>query len=88
MDGMRQLKQLEFELTLSTEPTGEAQRSAERGPEPSTTKGAPESPADTRHLMEEICERNNLLRALKQVRRNGGSPGVDGMTVKELLGRV
>ncbi len=52
MDGMRQLKQLEFELTSSTEPMGEAQRPAEGGPESSTAKGAPESPADTRHLME------------------------------------
>ncbi len=84
MDGMRQPNQLEFELTLSTDPKGEAPRSAEQGPEPSTTKSEPKSPADTRHLMEEVCERSNLLRALKQVRRNGGSPGVDGMTVKEL----
>ncbi len=84
MDGMRQPKQLEFELTLSTDPRGEAPKGAEQGPEPSTAKGEPEGPADTRYLMEEICERSNLLRALKQVRRNGGSPGVDGMTVNEL----
>ena len=35
-------------------------------------------------LMEDICERNNLKAALKRVRRNKGSPGVDGMTVDEL----
>ncbi len=29
-------------------------------------------------------ERENLLRALRQVRRNGGAPGIDGMTVKAL----
>ena len=37
-------------------------------------------------LMEAICERDNLKAALKRVRRNRGSPGVDGMTVDELPG--
>ena len=37
-----------------------------------------------KQLMEDICERNNLRAALKRVRRNQGSPGVDGMTVDEL----
>lgn len=37
-----------------------------------------------KQLMEGICERNNLKAALKRVRRNKGSPGVDGMTVDEL----
>lgn len=35
-------------------------------------------------LLERILERGNLVRALKQVERNGGSAGVDGMSVKEL----
>jgi group II intron reverse transcriptase/maturase len=35
-------------------------------------------------LMEKVCERPNLLAALKRVRRNKGSPGIDGMTVDEL----
>ena len=34
--------------------------------------------------MERVVERDNLIRALKQVKRNGGSPGIDGMTVEEL----
>jgi group II intron reverse transcriptase/maturase len=34
--------------------------------------------------MEKVCERRNLLAALERVRRNGGSPGIDGMTVQEL----
>lgn len=37
-----------------------------------------------KQLMEVICERNNLKAALQRVRRNKGSPGVDGMTVDEL----
>ncbi len=34
--------------------------------------------------MEEVCERENLREALKQVRSNQGSPGIDGMTVDQL----
>jgi len=36
--------------------------------------------------MERVLERENLLKALRQVRRNRGSPGVDGMTVDALPG--
>ena len=36
-------------------------------------------------LFERILERNNLNRAYKQVKRNGGAPGVDGMSVDDLL---
>ena len=36
--------------------------------------------------MECVLERENLLKALRQVRRNRGSPGVDGMTVDALPG--
>ena len=35
-------------------------------------------------LMEQACERQNLRAALKRVRQNAGSPGIDGMTVEEL----
>ena len=31
-----------------------------------------------------IWERQNMLTALKRVERNGGAPGIDGMTVEEL----
>ena len=36
-------------------------------------------------LMELVCERQNLIAALKRVRKNKGSPGIDGMTVDALL---
>jgi RNA-directed DNA polymerase len=32
------------------------------------------------------CQRENLWQALKRLRRNGGSPGIDGMTVDDLTG--
>jgi len=38
----------------------------------------------TGHLMELVVGRSNLIAALKRVRQNKGSPGVDGMTVDEL----
>ena len=31
-------------------------------------------------LLNRVLERNNLVRALKQVRRNKGAPGIDGMS--------
>jgi RNA-directed DNA polymerase len=43
-----------------------------------------ESPSASDRLMEEVCERGNLQRALKRVKANKGAPGVDGMTVQAL----
>ena len=36
--------------------------------------------------MEEVCDRENLVRAWKRVRQNKGSPGVDGMTIDDAKG--
>jgi RNA-directed DNA polymerase len=36
--------------------------------------------------MEEVIERGNLKQALRRVKANKGSPGVDGMSVEELTG--
>lgn len=36
------------------------------------------------HLMEKVVERNNLIKALKQVEHNAGAPGIDGMQTKFL----
>ena len=35
-------------------------------------------------MWERIISRDNLMAALRRVQRNGGAPGVDGMTVEEL----
>ena len=37
-----------------------------------------------RTWLAQVLDRDNLRRALKQVRRNQGAPGIDGMTVDEL----
>lgn len=43
-----------------------------------------ERPMYGEHLMEEVVERGNMRAALRQVRANQGSPGVDDMRVDEL----
>jgi RNA-directed DNA polymerase len=45
-----------------------------------------ESPTGQIRLMESVCERQNMQRALRRVRKNKGAPGIDGMTVEELPG--
>jgi len=38
--------------------------------------------------MERVLDRENLQRALRQVKRNKGAPGIDGMSVDELAGHL
>lgn len=45
-----------------------------------------DAPVDRERLMERVVERDNLIRALRQVKRNRGSPGMDGMRVEALPG--
>jgi len=49
-----------------------------------TSKADTASPVEDEQFMEKVVDRDNLLTALRNVKRNGGSPGIDGMTVKEL----
>jgi len=82
MSGKRQKNQME--LAFAAESRSEAPRAAGEGIEPNMAKREAESPARTDGLMDEIVERENLREALKRVKANKGSPGIDGMTVKEL----
>jgi RNA-directed DNA polymerase len=52
--------------------------------EPFVASSIAESPTGEIQLLEMIVERENLRRAFRQVRRNQGAPGVDGMTVGQL----
>jgi RNA-directed DNA polymerase len=45
-----------------------------------------ESPMFKDNLMETVCERENLLKALRKVKSNKGCAGIDGMNVNELSG--
>jgi RNA-directed DNA polymerase len=84
MSGRRQNNQME--LAFDAASRGEAPNPRRQGTEPLAVKRDTESPASTARLMEEVCKRDNVRGALKQVRANRGSPGVDGMTVTELPG--
>src|SRR3974377_1114763 len=81
MSGKRQ--QIQYSLALGLGDRGEPPISGHQGAEPLVAKPAPESPAVTEQLREEVCDRENLQRAGKRVRRNKGGPGVDGMTIDD-----
>src|SRR5262245_60244307 len=81
MSGLRQNTQRELARELSER--GEARIVGEPGAELVVAAAEPESPATTTHLMEEACERENLVRAWQRVRGNKGAPGVDGMTIND-----
>lgn len=86
MSGKRQKSQLV--LAFADDGRGEAPEVSSEGTEPSAAGRQDESPAINEQWMERACERDNCKRALAQVRRNRGSPGVDGMTVDELPGHL
>jgi RNA-directed DNA polymerase len=72
------------QLELPLEGRGEAPRAERSGETGSAVHGYARSGDDDRRLVERIVERGNLVRAFKRVRKNKGSPGVDGVTVDEL----
>lgn len=43
---------------------------------------------DERSLFEKLCDRRNLESGFKAVQKNGGSPGIDGVTVEEFANRL
>jgi RNA-directed DNA polymerase len=75
-----------MDLAFDSEGRGEAPRAPSEGTEPLTAERGIESPASTERLMEEVLEAENLKKALKRVKANKGSPGIDGMTVDQLPG--
>jgi RNA-directed DNA polymerase len=76
----RQNTQSELDFSLR----GEARKAGRQEVESLSAMDEPESPANTRRIMEEVCERENLREALQRVKSNKGSAGVDGMTVYDL----
>lgn len=70
-NGMASAKQLALPLVISGDESVSGNREDSHSVQPSP-------------WMARVLSRDNLNRALKQVRRNKGAPGIDGMTVDEL----
>jgi RNA-directed DNA polymerase len=75
---------IQMELDFSSALTGAARATAGEETESRVATNGSESPARTDRLMEEVCEQENLKAALRQVKGNKGSAGVDGITVNQL----
>jgi RNA-directed DNA polymerase len=71
-------------LDLGRDATGEARSVPSQGTEACAARTSLERPAVAGPSMEAVVERENLKRALAQVKRNKGAAGADGMTVGEL----
>lgn len=74
--------QMSRELELPLASRGEAPRVERSEEAPTATQGNERS--GTSGLLELVLRRENLQAALKRVKKNKGSPGIDGMTVDEL----
>src|SRR5438045_6484014 len=81
LEGTRRQKSQQLELAVDGR--GEAPTIQCSGEAPTAAKGNERSGNDQR-LMEAVVERANAIVALKRVRQNRGSPGIDGMTVEDL----
>src|SRR5438552_15311709 len=86
MNDKRQKNQLQMALAFTGEGRSEARRAPRKGNESYTAKCETESPAGEEQLMEEVYGRENCQQALRRVKANKGSAGIDGMKVEELPG--
>jgi RNA-directed DNA polymerase len=82
----RQKNQLE--LAFDAVGKGEARTGRTEGIEAIAARPGVERPAAFGPSMEAVVERDNLRKALAQVRRNKGAPGADGMTVDALAAHL
>jgi RNA-directed DNA polymerase len=76
------MPQKTMQMELPFEGRGEASRVERSAEAPTATTGSERPGASG--LMELVVERQNLQRALKRVKQNKGSAGIDSMTVGEL----
>jgi len=83
MSAKRQKNQLV--LAFAEEGRSEAPKASREGTEALAAKCDTEHPASHEQLMEEVCERENCWQAYKRVKENKGSPGIDGMSIGDLL---
>ena len=83
VDIEKAMRQESRQLELPLEDRGEAPK-VEGSGEAGTVAHGDERSGSEHLLMEEVVGRANLVGALKRVRQNKGSPGIDGMSVEEL----
>src|SRR5437899_2906781 len=77
---------IQKKLDFPSERKGEAHQAGREETESRQAMHEPENPANTIQLREEVCKRENLKEALRRVKANRGSAGIDGMTVGQLSG--
>ena len=77
----------QYRLAFPEESRGAAPMASVGGTESELAKRRAESPT-SEQWMEEVCERENCKQALRRVKANKGSPGIDGMTVEQLPGHL
>src|SRR5215210_2683875 len=82
----RQKNQLE--LAFGPVAKGEARSAGAEGTESRAAGAGLDSPTAMPGLMERIVARDNLKKALLQVRRNKGAAGVDAMSVSALAAHL
>ena len=71
-------------LSRGNAPAKQLELPFQRRGEASVGTRGKDAPVEGGGLMERVVERSNLSAALARVKRNGGSPGIDGMTVEVL----
>jgi len=78
-------RKIQLDLAFPSEPKGEARGQEGAGTEARTARADYESQTVViGPSMEDIVERDNLKKALAQVKRNKGAPGVDAMSIDDL----
>ena len=85
---MAKRQKIQLELAFGAEATGEAPSPASEGTEAHAAGAEPERPAASGPTMEAVVARDNLRKALAQVQRNKGAPGLDGMSVEVLAAHL
>ena len=75
-------QKIQFQLAFMMEGKDESPRAIIGGAEAPVAESKAESPAEADKLMEEILDPENLRGALKRVKANKGSAGIDRMTVE------
>ncbi len=77
-------RHIQTELDFPSALAGEARGTQREETESPLVAHGTERPTIPERLMEEVCERENLKEALRRVKANKGSAGIDRMTVGQL----